>query len=181
MSFVTRAAAVAAFLLASACSGEPEILEPDPSASSSVDQELSEPGRPRGLDDATESGAATFALYWVQVSDYAAATGDTSRLAEISAKSCDPCNDFINLYRTTHKAGGSFSGGKQDFADVSVRRVSANKMFVYAKVTAQRGLVKSSSDASPSPEPGGTDSVVYTVVRSGSEWKMAHQALEASQ
>lgn len=51
-------------------------------------------------------------------------------------------------------------------------------MFVYAKVTAKDGTFKASAKVPPKNEKGGTDSVVYTVVRAGAGWKMGHQALE---
>lgn len=178
MSAITRTAAIAALLLASACSGQPEVLEPDPTASETPSVATTPPPKPKAVDEDSEAGAATFANYWVSVSDYAASTGDTTELSRISSEECEPCQTFIELYRKTYRSGGSFSGGDQTFADVSVRRAGSGKMFVYAKVTAKDGTFKASAKAPPRNEKGGTDSVVYTVVRAGAAWKMGHQALE---
>lgn len=180
MSVITRTAAIAALLLASACSGQPKVLEPDPTASETPSAAITPPPKPKAVDQDSEAGAATFANYWVSVSDYAASTGDTTELSRISSEECEPCQTFIELYRNTHRSGGSFSGGDQTFADVSVRRAGSGKMFVYAKVTAKDGTFKASAKAPPKSEKGGTDSVVYTVVRAGAGWKMGHQALEGA-
>lgn len=90
MSVITRTAAIAALLLASACSGQPEVLEPDPTATSSTPGPKSPPPLPPAAEEFSPSGAATYVQYWVDTFNFAAMTGDATQLKSIST-SCDPC------------------------------------------------------------------------------------------
>jgi hypothetical protein len=94
MSVVTRAAVVAALLLAAACSGEPKILEPGPTASSSS-RNVEKPRVPKQAQQSTDEGAASFASYWIDTFNYAAKTGDTEELERLSTK-CPPCRQFAD-------------------------------------------------------------------------------------
>jgi hypothetical protein len=92
-------------------------------------------------NDAT--GAANFVLYWVKVSNYAALTGDTQLLRDISAPNCSGCNRYIELYEKTYEAGGYFKGSNWHLGAPQVEH-AGGRFQVFSHVTAPAGTYKSS-------------------------------------
>ena len=95
MSVITRTAAIAALLLASACSGQPEVLEPDPTAPASSTPSATPPPLPNQATESSDEGAASFAAYWIDLFNFASRTGDTSQLRKVSV-GCKPCLEFAS-------------------------------------------------------------------------------------
>lgn len=93
LTVFTRAAAIAALLLAAACGGEPEVLEPDPTTAGTTDVSPTAPRLPEQAREESDEGAAAFAAYWVDLFNYASRTGDVAELREFSS-SCRPCAEF---------------------------------------------------------------------------------------
>lgn len=178
MSVITRIAAIAALLLASACSGQPEVLEPDPTASTTPTSSLGPPTMPDEAREDSESGAATFAYYWVSVSDFASLTGNVEELSRISAESCGACSEYIELYEETYRKGGKFTGGQQDFGEVTTERVSDREVVVRAKVTLAKGTYQDSRESAAKDVAGSTTKVAYRVARVGSTWLMKEFAVD---
>lgn len=91
LTVFTRAAAIAALLLAAACGGEPEVLEPDPSRATATPSAA--PSVPAQSSEDTDEGAASFAYHWVELFNYASISGDTKSLEEFSS-GCRACLDY---------------------------------------------------------------------------------------
>src|SRR5580765_89757 len=92
--------ALAAVTLLVACSHSPTPMEPKhdtPATTTAPKPTAAPPTMPAAAKRHDATGAANFVLYWVNVSNYAATTGDTQRLREISDPKCEGCNRYIDL------------------------------------------------------------------------------------
>lgn len=102
-----------------ACSSDPAPREPSPSASSTSASPTATPPTmpPQASEDSLE-GAAAFVKHYVDVFNYAAATGDVAELRSIS-KGCKSCgryaSDFERLEESERPNGAAWTLG-----DVSV-------------------------------------------------------------
>src|SRR5690349_14062289 len=116
--------ACAAIVLLAACGQRPEPIEPKaeaatPAPPTQAAPKAAPPTMPPIAKRHDEIGAANFVLYWVKVSNYAASTGDTRRLREISDPECEGCNRYIDLYEKTYAAGGYFRGSDWKLSQLS--------------------------------------------------------------
>jgi len=117
-----------ALISLAACGRTPTPIEPTTKASTSSSSPSAEatstlkpPALPAAAQRNDETGAANFVAYWVKVSNYAAQTGDTRQLREISESNCVGCYRYINLYDRTYESGGSFDGGDNLLRNVTVQ------------------------------------------------------------
>lgn len=179
LTVFTRAAAIAALLFAAACGGEPEVLEPDPTSDRTTSSDVVAPEKPAAADEDSESGAATFALYWTDVSDYASLTGDTDELEDISASDCAGCSEYIEYYRELYGAGGRLTGGLQTLSDVTTRPSDDGKVvLVRATVSLAPGTVRETAGAREAETQAERNRVVFRVSRDRDAWVMAELALD---
>lgn len=110
---------VAAALVLTGCSSDPQPRDPSPSATPTPT--ATPPSLPPQASEDTPEGAAAFVSYWVEVSNYAAATGDVDELSRISDPDCSGCQSYIDLYRDTYEAGGYFRGGDWELGELGLR------------------------------------------------------------
>ena len=104
---------IAAILVLSGCSSDPAPKEPEPGkrATTTTTPVVTVPTMPPQASEDSPEGAAAFVKHYVDVFNYAAATGDVKELSRLSAPDCKGCQSYIDLYRDTYKAGGYFKGG----------------------------------------------------------------------
>lgn len=172
--------AAAAGLLLAGCSDDPVPREPDPAPTSATPSPtLTPPVLPEEAKADTSSGAANFASHWLDVSDYAAWTGDTAALAAISSEDCAPCDRFVDLYDKTYADGGFYKGGRHTLSDISVA-ASDDGDVVLVKATSElsAGTYRETSTSEVVEVDGETNRLVYRVERVGERWVMAAMALE---
>lgn len=147
--------ACAAIVLLAACGQPPEPIEPKaeaatPARPTQAAPTSAPPTMPPIAKRHDEIGAANFVLYWVNVSNYAASTGDTRRLREISEPDCEGCNRYIDLYEKTYAAGGYFRGGDRSLDRISVA-ADSGRFYVTSDVAAQSGLNRADSTSNEIP------------------------------
>ena len=73
------------------------------------------PERPAAMDNADEAGAVAAAEYYLRLTVYAAATGDTAELEAMSGEGCEFCENYISSVKELHG-----NGGWAELAEVSV-------------------------------------------------------------
>lgn len=120
----TLGTALAALLLVGACSSDPTPREPTVSATTptpSVTPTAVVPTMPKQAGEDSPEGAAAFVKHWVDVFNYAAATGDVEELSRLSSPDCKGCQNYIQLYRDTYAAGGYFKGGDWTLGGLELR------------------------------------------------------------
>ena len=83
------ALAIATLVLLSACTDDPEPIEPNPSASAGPVK----PAMPDGAREDSPTGAANFVDYWVSAFNYGAQTGDVEPMLS-NATDCEPCKGY---------------------------------------------------------------------------------------
>lgn len=177
MSVITRTAAIAALLFASACSGQPEVLEPDPTAATSTSRVP--PSLPSQAKEATEEGAASFTAHWIEISDYAALTGDVEPLQRISASDCSGCTRFIDLYEQTYANGGAFEGGERRLLPpLDVSRLDDSTYDVTVNAEAAAGQFRRTANGETTKSKKETSRVTYTVGFEEGRWRMLFILLE---
>lgn len=119
-------------LALSACSGAPAQSESPASTepisgSSSAPAESTDatvkqrakPEKPAGLLEKTDQGLEAAARYWVDVANYAVATGDTSALKEFSDDDCSLCDELASEIEDRYASGGRIEGNEFTVAEVS--------------------------------------------------------------
>lgn len=127
----------------------------------------------------SESGAATFVLFWVNTSHYASISGDYEALARISDPECVSCSKLIDVYRETWENGGSFSGGEQTLSDVTAERSADGRaVLVRAESTIAPGTYAETRSAAPQPVAREVTRVSYRVERLDGAWTMTEFALD---
>ena len=87
---------IVAVLALTACSGDPQPREPDPSATPTSMSTATPPPMPDQATEDSPEGAAAFVIYWVDTLNHAARTGNTSALSQASSTSCAGCASYIN-------------------------------------------------------------------------------------
>lgn len=143
---------LAALLLVGACSSDPTPREPNgsattPGSSAPPTAAPTVPPMPAQAGEDSPEGAAAFVKHWVDVFNYAAATGDVDELSRLSSPECKGCQNYIKLYRDTYAAGGYFKGKRWALADVATRNEGTNWL-VRAAVTSPAGRFRSTDAAS---------------------------------
>ncbi len=109
-------AAIGALALVVAVSGCVSETEGDPSPStvsastggapSSRPTGIEPPERPAAMDNADEAGAVAAAEYFLRLTVYAAASGDTSELEAMSGEDCKGCKSYISSVNELYDQGG---------------------------------------------------------------------------
>lgn len=170
--------ACAALIALSACGGEPTPIEPkaratESGAAPSADptSTLKPPTLPAAAKRNDETGAANFVAYWVKVSNYAALTGDTALLQQISDQTCEGCRRYVELYEKTYEAGGYFRGGTQTLNSVTAEK-GATEVFFLCELETSAGTYRRTRQSDPAITKSETSRAVFAVKRAGSSWRV---------
>ncbi|AXT85390.1 hypothetical protein C6I20_09460 [Aeromicrobium sp. A1-2] len=107
-------------LTLAACSSDPAPREPASGASSATPT-TTPPTMPAQAKLDSPEGAAAFVKHYIDVFNYAAATGDVDELSRLSDPDCEGCQRYITLYRDTYEAGGYFKGGEWNLSELRMR------------------------------------------------------------
>jgi hypothetical protein len=124
------------------------------------------------------SGAANFVAYWVEVSNYAARSGDVTDLSSISAKTCGGCQTYIRLYQETYAKGGYFKGSDWKISNVEVE-AGKSEHLVFAHVDAPVGEFKRTAASKVKHGNAEDSDLVFGVTWTGSSWRMTQLGLES--
>jgi hypothetical protein len=115
---------------------------------------------PAQASEDSPEGAAAFVKHYVDVFNYAAATGDVDELSELSSPDCEGCQKYIDLYRDTYEAGGYFRGGDWKIGDVELETL-ASHVNAYFHVTGDAGVRRDSATSNEVPgDPEDTELVM---------------------
>lgn len=143
-----------ALLLLGACSSEPTPLEPEPSRSVTSAPTATPPPMPDQAEQDSPEGAAAFVKHYVDVFNYAAATGDVEELSRLSSPDCEGCQSYIDLYRKTYEDGGYFKGGEWKIGKLEIEQSrTSRRVFAHLKAPPGRQSVRAGEPSAPtSPE-----------------------------
>ena len=167
----TTAVVVALLALLGACQ-QPEVLEPDPSASPSATTSPA-PTMPAQAREDSDEGAVAFVRYWLDVSNDAARSGSTEALEAVSDDSCEGCRSYIELYEEIHKNGGSLEGGDRRFEEAEVRYSETRPTIVIADLISDAGTETDSAGATPRDVAASRTTVAFELNRLEGGWVMS--------
>lgn len=168
--------AVMALVLLSACSGDPEPREPAPSPSASPT--ATPPDMPDLANEESDEGAAAFVAHYVDVFNFAATTGDVTRLRELSSSACEGCSAYIDLYRETYEAGGFFRNSDWSIRDIAVEKLD-NQYFAYVRVTAPTGDYRTTSQGEIKRGNSEDTNLVFVASKATGDWQLMQLGLES--
>lgn len=167
---------VAAALVLTGCSSDPQPRDPTPSPTPT--STATPPPLPPQASEDTPEGAAAFVSYWVEVSNYAAATGDVDELSRISDPDCSGCQSYIDLYRDTYEAGGYFRGGDWELGEVTVTDRSG-PLIVFAPVTSDVPKFKTDRDADETSGEPEDSRLTFVLGRPDEAWTLTTLEIQA--
>ena len=128
---------------------------------------------PAAARKSTKAGAKAFVLYWIDVLNYAGATGDVGGLRSISAQRCAGCAGVIGTMRRAYADGGRIVGGAWQLPLLGQYEPTRGD-YAFAgrvKVGAQQ-LLNGQGDVTRKYA-GGQLVAVFQVARSSRGWRMA--------
>ena len=170
------ALAIAALLLLSSCTDEPQPIEP--SASPSAKPTTTAPPLPESARKNTPAGAANFVKHWIEVSNYSAQTGDTKQLRTISEPDCDGCNAYIELYEATYSKGGYFKGGDRRIGEVDME-IGKDEVYVRGELHADEGSYRKTETAHERTSKPEVTPVVFATRFANTRWRMTQVGLDS--
>ncbi|MCL8251022.1 DUF6318 family protein [Aeromicrobium fastidiosum] len=165
-------------LTLAACSSDPAPREPDPtrSASAAPTPTATLPTMPPQASEDSPEGAAAFVKHYVDVFNYAAATGDVDELSRLSSPDCEGCQSYIDLYRDTYEAGGYFRGGDWTVDQMDIQ-VDLNETFATTNVLVAATRYKKDTKAAEVTGPSDSSQVTFGVRRKAREKVISQLAL----
>lgn len=115
MGLVLPAVVAAVALLLTGCGGSPA-ADPAPSATPSPSTTTpavpTVPTLPQAAKQNTKAGALAFARHYIDLVNYAQATGDTKVLKAIEAPGCESCQSSRRYLDSIYSHGGRIVGGQ---------------------------------------------------------------------
>lgn len=97
---------LATVALLGACSSDPAPKEPDPPPpTTAATPTRPMPTMPAQASEDTPEGAAAFVKHYVDVFNYAAATGDVDELSRLSSPDCKGCQKYISEFKRIYGKG----------------------------------------------------------------------------
>jgi len=129
------------------------------------------PTMPAQASEDSPEGAAAFVKYYVDVFNYAAATGDVEELTRLSSPDCSGCQSYIKLYKETYAAGGYFRGGDWTIGDLEIEE-STQDLRVFAHLDAAQGTQSRSRESDPGVTAPEDAELIFLVARAGDTGRM---------
>ena len=180
-------AGLVASLMFVACSGDTPAVQPDPTEPTEptsdpttqtptdeptddpTEPEVPEPELPAAATEPTRKGAEAFVRYYVELINYAQATG-VGDLMLANARGCRGCENFADLFERTVQDGGFF-----DRAEWSVRVAVAlpgrgRTLDVLTTIDIAQGRYRESSDSAVETLDKNSIEFRVTVLRNEQAW-----------
>jgi hypothetical protein len=168
---------LAAALLLGACSSDPAPKEPTATPSEpTASPTRALPTMPPQATEDSDEGAAAFVKHYVDVFNYAAATGDVEELTRLSSPDCEGCQSYIDLYQQTYAAGGYFRGGDWTIGEFSVRGGSG-ETYLTTSMHADSSLYRETKSSPEKRDPGEKSKLSFAVVRPSADWQVSQLGL----
>ncbi len=166
---VVAAWLVALLLVVSGCGGDPE--EPRPSASPTPSPSAPVvPTLPPEAQHDGRAGAVAFVKHYIELLNYAQATGDVDGLREASSPRCRSCSTTTRRLAELYKGGGSLDGGELRFIDDLTSHNAAEETWLVTARVEYAPQVVHNIDGSTLNLEGGTRAHDFVVRFQDSRW-----------
>ena len=134
------------------------------------------PTMPAQASEDSPEGAAAFVKYYVDVFNYAAATGDVEELTRLSSPDCSGCQSYIKLYKETYAAGGYFKGGDWKIGDLEVA-TDEQISYLTTQVTVEAGTFRETADDTEASDAGERTKVSFAIEKNSGSWRTSQLGL----
>jgi hypothetical protein len=131
---------MAALVLVGACSSDPTPKEPDPTRSTTAAPTATPPPMPDQAKEDSPEGAAAFVKHYVDVFNYAAATGDVKELSALSSPDCEPCTKYADEFKDIYDRGDRITA---HLWTLDQKRVEVAHAVVTTRMKVDEGKIKS--------------------------------------
>jgi Family of unknown function (DUF6318) len=140
-----------------------------------------EPEYPAAAKGEGKSAAVAFVKYYVDMLDYAQATGELETLRSLGTQTCQGCNGAADLIEDTYRAGGHYEGLKRSikvtFTDTG-NVGGGDFVVVDTRMTTSKHR-KTTGDGDVEKFQGGTSPIEFLVSRQSGGWLIGSiQAIE---
>lgn len=163
-------------LLLAACQGNPEPPPLDgtptsPSPSRTTSPTVAAPSLPPEAEGTSPTAAKAFVRHYVDLVNYAMATGDTGPMQAASAPNCESCAGVEVRIRGVYEAGGSIeSNGWQVRSLALVPLQPRNRPMVDAGIEMSPQLVRQNAKAEPERFKGGRLPTTFFLAYNEAGW-----------
>lgn len=174
---------LSALLVLGACSSEAAPREPTTSATTSATTPTPSttpttvaPTMSKQAGEDSPEGAAAFVKHYIDVFNYAAATGDVDELTRLSSPDCKGCQNYIKLYRDTYAAGGYFKGGEWTTGPLEMK-FRGTATYATTDVSTGGGRFRKSRRADEKASKRDTTRITFALKGSGQNREVTQMAL----
>lgn len=164
--------------LLSACGKEPPAAAPGASPTPAVTPSSTPTAAPVLPEEAkanTKAGAIAFVRHYVELINYAQATGDTKALAQVESRTCESCTNGRKYLYDLYSRGGHVEGGA--FHPTSVQAIGKAEdadWLVLTTLKIDPEIVKRPWQSPPAKHhKGGLELASYFVTYSGDRWSIS--------
>jgi hypothetical protein len=158
------------------CGGDPK-TDPSPAPSTPVTSPASTTPSPPAMPDAaranTRAGAIAFVRHYIELINYAQATGDVGALAAVEEGTCKSCSAASEGVRKHYESGGAIKGGDWHVRSANVVRNDAISGWVVDLVVRfDRQVVMFGNSRPKEINPPAQSVISVQVSRSEDAWKV---------
>ncbi|TSD65489.1 DUF6318 family protein [Aeromicrobium piscarium] len=155
------------------CSGGPD----PPEETVSPSPEITAPAMPELAGDDSPAGAEAFARHYIEVLNYAALTGDTADLEELSADDCTGCAKYVDFYRNTYENGGRIIDSTWRVDSITTDFAPGSDLqYVTLETHITEGIHRESAESDPFKTEPSRDTVSMELMRSD-HWSVSQLGL----
>jgi hypothetical protein len=168
--------AFALLLVVAGCGGDPQ-ASPTPTPSMSTASPVSTTPSPPAMPDAaranTKAGAIAFVRHYIDLINYAQATGDVGPLAAVEDAGCKSCTSARDGVRKHYASGGTVKGGNWHIRSASAIANGAISGWVVDLAMRFDRQVVSFGDSLPDKvNPASRNLISVQVSRNDDTWKV---------
>jgi hypothetical protein len=174
---VLAAGAAAALLAGCQSNPAPPPLDaaPSPTASSpSPSPSATPPAMPAEATGTSRAAAKAFVRHYIDMVNYAMATGDTGPLVQSSAEDCESCSAVAENISSLYRSGGRLEGKGWRVADLMILQKSSQDDAVVQVGVSVRPQKRFSGEPDATPErfKGGRQAMTFFLTRVSSGWSV---------
>lgn len=172
-------------LLLAACQGNPEPPPLDgtptsPSPSRTTSPTVAAPSLPPEAEGTSPTAAKAFVRHYVDLVNYAMATGDTGPISNLSLSSCNTCMAIISRIDDVYSSGGRLAGAGWKVRTVSpVTTPARDSHLIAVGIDISGQVAYESGGATPSQSPNTRGNLDFHLVKRPSGWRV--ERLDATQ
>ncbi len=154
--------ATVAVLLVSGCSGDEPAAGPRPASSppgttpvTTTSPTPSPPELPARAQENTKAGAVAFAHHFIELVNFASASGDARGVLSGSTGQCAACEEIAKFIRVVYRDGGEIRGGDWRPLSYSVIPSGQGQWLIAVEIRAEKQTYRLSGDGPPKMRTGG--------------------------